>query len=258
MPVRILAVGDIVSKSGVEIFQRRIRSLKKLKGIDFAVVNGENASGLGIAPYQAEMLLEAGADVITLGNHTFNRIEISDFLEDCPYILRPANYAPQVPGRGWGVYDTTFGKLLIVNLIGRCNMDFGPDNPFLEIDRILKAEKKKFTLVDFHAEATSEKIAMAYYLDGRVSALWGTHTHVQTSDASVFPKGTGYITDLGMTGPKQSVIGVKPESSLSMFLGNPRQRFETEEGPSKLECAVFELDENTGLCTEVEALRIED
>jgi len=258
MPVRILAVGDIVSKSGAELFARRIRRLQKLKGIDFTVVNGENAAGLGITPSQAEALLEAGADVITLGNHAFNRMEISNFLEDCAYILRPANFAPQVPGRGWGVYDDAFGRILVVNLIGRCNMDFGPDNPFHEIDRILKAEKSRFAVVDFHAEATSEKMAMAFHLDGRVSALWGTHTHVQTSDASLFPKGTGFITDLGMTGPKLSVIGVRPEASLSMFLGNPRQRFETEEGPSKMECAIFELDETTGLCAGVAALRLEE
>ncbi len=258
MPVRILAVGDIVSKSGLNIFTRRIRSLKKLKGIDFTVVNGENTAGIGITPGQAEALLDAGADVITLGNHSFGKMDICDFLDDCPYILRPANFAPQVPGRGWGIFEASFGKLLIVNLIGRCNMDYGPDNPFLEIDRILRAEKKKFTLVDFHAEATSEKLAMAYYLDGRVSALWGTHTHVQTADGSVLPKGTGYITDLGMTGAKYSVIGVKPDSSISMFLGNPRQRFEQEEGPSKMDCAIFDLDENTGLCLNVEAMRIED
>ncbi len=258
MPFRVLAVGDIVSKSGIDIFTRRIRSLKRLKGIDFTVVNGENAAGLGITAAQAEALLDAGADVITLGNHTFNRADISAFLDGCRYILRPANFAPQVPGRGWGLYDSGFGKLLVVNLIGRCGMEFGPDNPFLEIDRILRSEKARFTLVDFHAEATSEKIAMSFHLDGRVSALWGTHTHVQTADATVCPKGTGYITDLGMTGAKMSVLGVKPEASVSMFLGNPRQRFEAEEGPAKMECAVFELDEKTGLCSGVEPLRIED
>ena len=146
----------------------------------------------------------------------------------------------------------------MVNLIGRCDMDFGPDNPFLAVDRLLRERKPRLALVDFHAEATSEKLAMAYHLDGRVSALWGTHTHVQTSDAAVFPKGTGYITDLGMTGPAVSVLGVKPEQSVSMFLGDPYAPFSGASGPAKLECAVFTLDDETGLCTEVRALRIEE
>ena len=146
----------------------------------------------------------------------------------------------------------------MINLIGRCNMDFGPDNPFLEADRLLKKLSAKIILVDFHAEATSEKLALAGYLDGRVSALWGTHTHVQTSDACVLPRGTGYITDLGMTGPINSVIGVKTDISISFFLGNPPRRFEAADGEGKLECAVFEIDEKTGRCLGVKALRITD
>jgi calcineurin-like phosphoesterase len=135
-------------------------------------------------------------------------------------------------------------------------MQLGGESPFFEADRILARSNAPVTLVDFHAEATSEKLAMAYYLDGRVSALWGTHTHVQTSDAEVFPKGSGYITDLGMTGPVRSVLGVKPELSVSTFLGNPPTRFEAAPGQCKLECAIFEIDPTTGHCTDVEALRI--
>lgn len=256
MSVRILAVGDIVAKSGLDFLNKNLRNLKKSKNIDFTIVNGENAAIMGITPDQAEDILDSGADVITLGNHTFNKKEVYNYLEDSPYIIRPANYAPQVPGRGWGIYEASFGELLVINLIGRCDMPFGPDNPFLAVDRILKDNPCRFTLVDMHAEATSEKLALGHFLDGRVSAVWGTHTHVQTSDGCVLPKGTGYITDLGMTGPMISVIGVKPEQSISMFLGNPHQRFEAAEGPCKMECAVFELDEKNGLCKSVESLRI--
>lgn len=258
MSVKIMAVGDVVSQSGVDIFVKRFHTLKKLKGIDFTVVNGENAAMMGILRRQAQRLLDAGADVITLGNHSFSKSEILEYLDDEGRILRPANFAPQTPGRGSGVFETPFGQVLVVNLIGRCGMDFGPDNPFFEIDRILKREKCTVTLVDFHAEATSEKGAMAWHLDGRVSALWGTHTHVQTSDACVMPKGTGYISDVGMTGPKLSVLGVKPEQSVSRFLGNPPVRYEAAEGTSKLECAIFEIDEKTGVCLGTETMRIED
>ncbi|MBO4330823.1 MAG: YmdB family metallophosphoesterase [Oscillospiraceae bacterium] len=258
MPVRILAVGDVVGQSGVDMFARRLRSLKKLKGIDFTAVNGENASGVGLTRCQAEQLLDAGADVITLGNHAFGKSELFAFLDDEPRILRPANFAPQTPGRGWGVFPAAFGEVLVINLVGRCGMDFGPDNPFFEADRILKKEKRRFALVDLHAEASSEKQAMAFYLDGRVSALWGTHTHVQTSDACVMPAGSGYITDLGMTGPRISVLGMTAEQSVSNFLGNPKRRLYPAPGPCKLECAVFELDEQTGLCLSAEAVRIED
>ncbi len=258
MSVNILAVGDIAGRSGLDMLSRRLRSIVRLENIRFVVVNGENAAGIGITSAQAREILSAGADVITLGNHTWGKQDISETLDESRYILRPANFAPQVPGRGAGVFETSFGSVLVINLIGRCGMDFGPDNPFFEADRILKGNPAKFVLVDFHAEATSEKIALANYLDGRVSALWGTHTHVQTSDACVLPRGTGYITDLGMTGPVNSVIGVKTEISISMFLGNPPRRFEAADGEAKLECAVFELDEESGKCLSARALRILD
>lgn len=258
MPVNILAVGDIAGRCGLEMLSRRLRSIQKFENIRFTVVNGENAAGIGITPQQAREILSAGADVITLGNHTWGRQEIAETLDENPYILRPANFAPQTPGRGLGLYETSFGKVAVINLIGRCNMDFGPDNPFLEADRLLKNLDAGIVLVDFHAEATSEKLALGSYLDGRVSAVWGTHTHVQTSDARVLPRGTGYITDLGMTGAINSVIGVKTDISISFFLGNPPRRFEAADGEAKLECAVFEIDEKTGRCLGVRALRITD
>ena len=156
------------------------------------------------------------------------------------------------------MYEAPFGAVKVINLIGRCSMDFGPDNPFLQVDKLLKEEPCTVTLVDFHAEASSEKLAMGYMLDGRVSAVWGTHTHVQTSDAMVLPKGTGYISDLGMTGPAVSVLGIRPEQSIAMFRGEPRERFSAADGHCKLECAVFEIDEKSGRCLSAEAMRISD
>lgn len=254
--MNVLAVGDIVGDAGIEILSKRLRGVKRYRDIGFTVANGENAAGVGITPGQADRLLDAGVDVITLGNHTWSRREICDYLDDNPRILRPANFAPQTPGRGWGTYDTPLGDVCVINLIGRCDMKFGNENPFHEADRIIGRLGPRIVLVDFHAEATSEKLAMAYFLDGRVSAMWGTHTHVQTSDGLVFQNGMGYITDLGMTGAINSVIGIKPESSVSAFLGNPPDRFEAASGESKIECAVFEIDAETGRCLSVEAMRI--
>ena len=256
MELRIFAVGDVVS-GGLDFLEARLPALKRALGADFTVVNGENANARGILPRQADRIFDAGADVITLGNHTWARKEIEPYLDDTPRIIRPANYAPQVPGFGSCEVETRFGTVCVINLIGRCNMPFGPDSPFFAADRVLKQTEAIVRLVDFHAEATSEKLAMAYYLDGRATALWGTHTHVQTSDAQVFPSGLGYITDLGMTGAIRSVIGVEPDSSLNMFLGNPPRRYEAARGPYKLEGCLFTCDAATGRCLAAEAVRIE-
>ena len=256
MHVNILAVGDVVGAPGLDFLCHRLRSLIRLKQIAFTVVNGENTALRGLTPADAEDIFSAGADVITLGNHTFGKSAIQPYLDDCPRILRPANLAPQNPGRGWGDFETSFGPVRVVNLIGRCGMDFHPDNPFLEMDRILKKDPPVVILTDMHAEATSEKLAMGYYLDGRVSAVWGTHTHVQTSDAGVLPKKTGYITDLGMTGPAVSVLGIAPEQSIEVFRGGPPRYYTAAPGVCKLECAIFEIDPASGRCSSVEALRI--
>ena len=256
MDVNILAIGDVVS-GGLEFLSRKLYTIKRHYNIQFTVVNGENASGTGITPNQADELFSCGADVITLGNHTWARREIERYLDDNHNIIRPANYAPQVPGYGWCEVETSYGKICVINLIGRCSMNFGTENPFFEADKILKQTDAKIKLVDFHAEATSEKLAMAYYLDGRASALWGTHTHVQTSDIEVFPNGLGYITDLGMTGAVRSVIGIVPRSSLNNFLGNPPRRYEQAGGPFKIEGAVFTIDSGSGRCVNVESFRIQ-
>ena len=252
MEFKVLAVGDVVGNPGLERVRRHLRQLKRKTGADFAVVNGENAAVVGLTPNQAEDILDAGADVITMGNHTWSKREIVSYMDDCSRILRPANYAPQVPGRGWGIYETKVGDVAVIDLIGRCNMDYGPNNPFLMIDQILQQIDTKIILVEFHAEATSEKLAMGYMLDGRVSAVWGTHTHVPTADARVLPKGTGYVTDLGMTGPKESVLGIRPELSIAKFRGDLPERYRWADGTTKMEAALFTIDAATGKCRKAE------
>ena len=258
MEFKVLAVGDVVGNPGMERIRRSLRYLKRKCNADFVVVNGENASVVGLTPAQAEDILDAGADVITMGNHTFGKRELVPYLDDCAQILRPANLAPQAPGRGWGVFDTRFGPVAVIDLIGRCNMDYGPNNPFLLVDTILKQIDTKLILVELHAEATSEKLAMGYMLDGRVSAVWGTHTHVPTADTQVLPKGTGYVTDLGMTGPKHSVLGIRPELSIAKFRGDLTERYRWAEGSTKLEAVLFTIDTATGKCLKAERVDLSD
>ena len=258
MELRVLAVGDVVGNPGMERIRKSLRWLIRKTGADFTVVNGENASVVGLTPRQAEDILDAGADVITLGNHSFSKREIVPYLEDTDRILRPANYAPQTPGRGWAVYETRFGPIGVIDLIGRCNMDYSPDNPFLLVEKILKKLDTRLILVELHAEATSEKLAMGYMLDGRVSAVWGTHTHVPTADVRVLPQGTGYITDLGMTGPRNSVLGIRPELSIARFRGDLPERYRWAEGETKLEGALFTIDAATGKCLKAERVETWD
>ena len=236
MIYNILAVGDVVGACGVKHLSRCLRSLKKRKSIHFTVVNGENAAMVGLTPNDADDIFAAGADVITLGNHTFGKMQIRDYLDDCPYILRPANLGSRVPGRGYAVYDCGAARIAVMNLIGRCDLSFH--------------------CLLYTSDAADEKLALAYYLDGRVSALWGTHTHVPTADEEVFPKGTGYLTDLGMTGAVRSVLGIEPQQSVETFLGGLAGRYRAPEGPCKLQGAVFSLDSDTGLCVGVERVDV--
>ena len=252
MELRVLAVGDVVGQPGMERIRRDLRRLIRKTGADFTVVNGENASVVGITPDQAEDILDAGADVVTLGNHSFGKREIVPYLDDSTRILRPANYAPQAPGIGWQVYETRAGDVAVIDLIGRVNMDYTPDNPFLLVEKILKKLDTSLILVEMHGEATSEKLAMGYHLDGKVSAVWGTHTHVPTADARVLPRGTGYVTDLGMTGPAESVLGIRPELSIAKFRGDLTERYRWAEGPTKLEAVLFTLDGAPGKCLKAE------
>ena len=258
MDFKLLCIGDVVGKPGLDRVKRSLRYLKRKTEADFVIVNGENAAVVGMTPQQAEDILDAGADVITMGNHTFGKRELIPYLEDSSRILRPANLAPQTPGRGFAIFDTKAGPVAVIDLIGRCNMDYGPDNPFLMAEKLLKELDAPIRLVEIHAEATSEKLAMGYMLDGRVSAVWGTHTHVPTADAQVLPGGTGYVTDLGMTGPLHSVLGIRPELSIAKFRGDLTSRYQWAEGPTKMEAVLFTIDTQTGLCRKAERVDLSD
>ena len=257
MELKVLAVGDVVGEPGLERLRKSLRKLKRDCGADFVIVNGENASNVGMTPRQGDMIFDAGADVITMGNHTFSRREIAPYIEENTYVLRPANLPPQQPGRGWEIYETKCGDVAVIDLIGRVGMDYLPDNPFLLMDKILKRIDTKIILVEIHAEATSEKLAMGYMLDGRVSAVWGTHTHVPTADAQILPKGTGYVTDLGMTGPAISVLGIQPKLSIDKFRGELYARYQCADGPTKLNAVCFTIDAASGKCTKVERVDVQ-
>jgi hypothetical protein len=259
MELNVLAVGDVVGERGLDFLSRHLPSLRRLHNVHFTVVNGENAASNGLLPRQADDIFSAGADVITMGNHTWDKQQIVSYLEENRYILRPANYTAKAPGRGWGVFDGPRGlRIRVVNLIGRCEMDANFDNPFTKMDEILQQDDADLTLVDFHGEATSEKGAMAWYLDGRAQALWGTHTHVPTADGQVLPQGLGFVTDLGMTGPAHSVIGVKPQQAINRFLGGLPQRFQPADGPRKLNAVLFTMDTNARRCLSVQRVDVEE
>lgn len=258
MQMRILAVGDVVGTPGLRYLRKVLPKIKKEKKIDFCVVNGENSAMIGMTSEQAEEIFDAGADCITMGNHTWNQRDIIPYMDDNPRVLRPANFAPQNPGSGVGVYDTDYGKIAVVNLIGRCDLDFHADNPFYKADSILSKLEGMPVVVDFHAEATSEKLAMGFYLNGRAAALWGTHTHVPTADLRVLSEGTGYITDLGMTGPMNSALGVDPVQSIALFRGEQTSRFKPAPGPCWLCGAVFTVDTDTGRCIGAEQVIVSE
>lgn len=252
--MRILFIGDVVSAVGVEKLTRTLPRFKKEHGVDVVIVNGENAAvGNGLLPASADLLFAAGADCITGGNHTFRRRELYDYLDASPYCLRPANYRDDAPGKGFCVVDKGFVRVGVVNIMGTVFME-PLENPFDCADRTLSALKDEadFTVVDFHAEATAEKRALGFYLDGRAAAVVGTHTHVQTADEQILPHGTAYITDLGMTGPVQSVLGVTPELAIEKMRTNLPVRFQNPDGECRMQGMLVEIDKKTGkaLCAE--------
>lgn len=256
--MRILTVGDVVSTIGCEYLRQKLPGLKRSLGADIVIVNGENSAvGNGMLPSSAEHILDSGADLVTGGNHTLKRREFYTYLEENHPVIRPANFYKTAPGRGTAVIDKGRVQVGVINLMGTVYLE-PLTNPFecvdKEIER-LKQEGCRIILVDFHGEATAEKRAMGFYLDGRVSALFGTHTHVQTSDAQILPKGTGYITDLGMTGPVQSVLGIEPQLAIEKIKTHLPVRFQNAGGQCALEGCVFDIDEKTGLCVSAEALR---
>ena len=255
--MNILMVGDVVGTSGLDFLRRKLPGLKRELAVDVCIVNGENsADGNGITVVSAESIFTSGADVVTTGNHAFRRREVYHYFDDTECLLRPANFSPSVPGHGVCVLDKGRVKVGVINLMGTMYLD-PIDNPFLCADELLSSLSDcKIILVDFHAEATSEKKAMGFYLDGRVSAVAGTHTHVQTADESILTGGTGYITDLGMTGPLESVLGVVPSIVIDKFKYNMPARFDWKQGKSELDACLFEIDDSTGKCLSVKRIRI--
>lgn len=256
MSFLVLAVGDVVGEAGLAHLERHLRPLRRQRGIAFVVVNGENAAGSGITPAQARRIYAAGADVVTLGNHAFKKEGIADLLEEAPWLLRPANLPARMPGRGWGDFDMNGIRVRVMNLMGRCGLEWNADNPFVTARRLAEEDGARVRLAEFHAQATSEKIALGRYLDGKLSALWGTHTHVPTADETVLPQGSGYITDVGMTGPVEAVLGVDVHQSVTFFLGGLPGRYRIPQGPCKLQGALFAIDPGTGRCTAAERIEV--
>lgn len=254
--MNILAIGDLVGECGLKKLTEEIGRIKKENNIDFTIVNGENvADGMGITKRLFDGIINVGVDVVTMGNHTWGKKEIFSFIDE-PKLIRPANYPEGVCGRGYGIYEVKNKKVAVINLIGRTDMNILSENPFVKVSKILEEIKDKadVIIVDFHAEATAEKIAMGYYLDGKVSAIFGTHTHVQTADEKVLNAGTGYITDIGMTGPKESVIGMNIEASLKRFVTTLPEKYRVAEGKTILNGVIFEIDDES--CKTKKVIRI--
>lgn len=255
--MKILCVGDVVGAAGCGHLRQVLPGVKRHYGVDVCIVNGENAAeGNGLLPPAAAHIFDSGADVITTGNHVFRRRELYETLEQEPLLLRPANFPPAAPGRGICTVDRGRYQLTVINLMGLTYME-PLDDPFRSLDRLLgEAGNPRYCIVDFHAEATAEKKALAYYADGRISALYGTHTHVQTADEQVLPGGTGFITDVGMTGPLHSVLGVRPELAIAKMKDRLPVRFQNAEGPCTMNAVLFTLDDASGKTTAAERLDI--
>ena len=243
--MKILAIGDLVGESGLERLKKDLANLQEAENIDFTIVNGENvAGGMGMTTKAFNEINKLNVDVITMGNHTWGKKDIFSFINNSK-IVRPANYSRGVPGHGYTIVEKNNKKIAVINLIGRTDIGVLSENPFTCMDDILKKIKADIIILDFHAEATAEKIAMGYYVDGRITAMFGTHTHVQTADEKVLEKGTGYITDIGMTGPKKSVIGMDVDISLKRFVTSLPERYKLAPGGCILNGVVFEInDEN--------------
>lgn len=257
--VRVLCIGDVVASGGVDILLKKLPLIKREKKIDLTIVNGENSADKnGITKESAEAIFAAGADVITGGNHSLRNTEISEMLEENPFLLRPHNLKSDI-GKGYCLIDMGKYEAAVINLSGQIYLEkCEAENPFYAADYLIekaKADGARFIFVDFHAEATSEKRALGFYLDGRVSALFGTHTHVLTADAQVLPEGTGYITDLGMTGVTDSVLGVKKEIIINRLKDKDMAKFYPAEGECAIHGCIFTLDDNTGKCTAAEIIK---
>lgn len=255
--MRILLIGDIVGRSGRKAVKETLQTIRSELSIDMIIANGENAAGgNGITPEIANELFGYGVDVLTMGNHVWDKKEIIPYIQKDNRIVRPGNYPEGTPGKGLGIYSINGFQVAVINLSGRVYLN-DLDCPFRTADALVAKAKEttNIILVDFHAEATSEKVALGWHLDGRVSAVVGTHTHIQTADERVLPDGTAYISDLGMTGPMNSVIGVKTDLVLQKFLTQMPVRFEVADGPYQF-CAVFvDIDETSGLATDINRIK---
>lgn len=257
--MKILIIGDIVGNSGVKKVKEVVPDFKKQNNIDYIIANGENsADGMGITLKIFEDLKKTGVNMVTMGNHTWGKKEIFNFIND-EQIIRPANYPKGVPGVGYRIHTINGKKIAVVNLIGRVDVGVLSENPFLKADEILERIKDKadIIIVDFHAEATAEKLALAYFLDGKVTIVYGTHTHVQTADEMIMKNGTGYITDIGMTGPKESVIGMNKDASIKRFLTSLPERYKIAENDAKLNGCIFEIDDETCRVTNIKRVKID-
>ncbi len=256
--MKILAVGDIVGESGVRKLKEELPKIKKEKNIDFVITNGENsAGGMGLTEKNFKDIMEAGTNVVTMGNHTWGKKDIFKFIDN-PNLLRPANYPKGVVGKGLGIYECKGKKIAVMNFLGRVDLNILTENPFVLAKEMVEELQGKVDMIfiDFHAEATAEKIAMGRFLDGKITALFGTHTHVQTADEQILPNGTAYITDLGMTGPKDSVIGMNIQASLKRFETTLPEKYKLAEGACILNAVVFEIDDETNKAISIERIYI--
>lgn len=256
--MKILAIGDLIGSAGIKKLRTELSKIREQEKIDFVIVNGENsAEGMGITEKNFHDILETKVDVITMGNHTWGKKDVFKFI-DHPKLIRPANYSKGVVGKGYNIYTCKNKKIAVINLIGRVDINVLSENPFIVVKEIVEEIKNRvdIIMVDFHAEATAEKIALGYFLDGKVTAIFGTHTHVQTADETILEKGTAYITDIGMTGPKKSVIGMDVEASIKRFETTLPERYKIATGECIFNGVIFEVDDKTNKVKEIKRVNL--
>ena len=254
--MNVLCIGDVVGRCGCKFLKEKLEILKQNENIDFTIVNGENSADRnGINRISAENIFSSGADIITTGNHAFHRNNSYGYFNSCKELIRPFNLPENCPGRGICIYKKGNLEIAVVNLMGTVYME-SLRSPFEAADEAIEKIKQKVIVVDFHAEATAEKLALGYYLDGKISAMFGTHTHVQTADEQIMPNGMGYITDVGMVGAAESVLGVKKENAIYRMKNKMPIRFEQEDGYAKLDAIVFNIDEKNGKTQGVKRIEI--
>lgn len=256
--MKILAVGDLIGSAGIRKLKSVLPELRKKEGIDFVIVNGENsAEGMGMTEKNFKDILEEKVDVITMGNHTWGKKDIFKFI-DHPKLIRPANYTKGVVGKGYNIYSCKDKKIAVINLIGRVDMNVLSENPFVIVKDIIEniQQEVDIIIIDFHAEATAEKIALGYYLDGKVTAVYGTHTHVQTADETILERGTAYITDIGMTGPKKSVIGMDVLVSIKRFETTLPERYKIATGECIFNGVIFEVNDKNNKVINITRVKI--